>query len=85
MNSRSITDYILKLEKENFDLKKDLLESEIQRVSMKLMSLEPRLSISRSFLRRPTKRRSMPSTSLMISSTRIGPTPKRLLAFYISL
>jgi hypothetical protein len=36
MNSRSITDYILKLEKENFDLKKDLLESEIQRVSTTL-------------------------------------------------
>ena len=36
MNSQSITDYILKLEKENFDLKKDLLESEIQRVSTTL-------------------------------------------------
>jgi DNA polymerase/3'-5' exonuclease PolX len=36
MNSRSITDYILKLEKENEQLKKDLLESEIQRVSTTL-------------------------------------------------
>ena len=36
MNSRSITDYILKLEKENSELRKEFLESEIQRVGTTL-------------------------------------------------
>jgi len=40
MNSRSITDYILKLEKENSDLRKEILESEIQRVGTTLNEAE---------------------------------------------
>ena len=40
MNSHSITDYILKLEKENSELRKEFIESEIQRVGTTLNEAE---------------------------------------------
>jgi hypothetical protein len=83
MNSRSITDYILKLEKENrdqaetirtltfneIDLKKQIRDFKKKSPDSYEVNLVTRLSNSRSYSVRQVKRRSMPSMNSTSSST----------------